>query len=121
MTAYNDLINKVQLSSGFSSDESEDTLQVIIESLSTRMPQNEREQFAEQLPEELKESVLTPMGTEKFTSEELFDEFRYLLDNESYVKRQLLAVWGALNGTISHKELSLIKQRLPHNVADQLI
>ena len=78
MVSYSDLINKVQISSGLSSGESEDTLQAIIESLSTRLPQNEREQFAEQLPTELKESALNPMGTEKFTSEELYDELCYL-------------------------------------------
>ncbi len=118
---YNDLINKVQQYSGFDSAASEDSLQLIVETLSARLNVPERQDFANQLPVELREMALAPLGTEKFTQDEMVDELWNIEDaSMAHTKKQLLAVWQALKEAISSPELICIKNHLPKRLAPEL-
>lgn len=118
---YRELVKKVQEYSGFSDEESEESLKLIIETLSSRLQEGERQDFASQLPSELQDVALAPTGTDRFNAEQMFQELSEIENsNHNYVKKQLAAVWSALKDALSPGQINHIKEQLPKDLTAQL-
>lgn len=115
---YKELIRRVQDYSGFSDRESEDSLRLIVETLSSRLEEDGRENFASQLPQELESVALGPQETDTFTSSDMYEELSQLENiDRSHVKRQLMAVWEALKDALSAGQLNELRSQLPKDMA----
>lgn len=112
---YRELIKKVQNYSGFSDVESEQALQIMVESLSIRLNEGERRDFASQLPEELQDIALSVMSTEEMVRQDMVEQFMELEDiDQNRAVKQIKAAWRALKDAISPGEISDIKAQLPN-------
>src|SRR5438105_4107724 len=112
---YRELIKKVQHYSGFSDSESQDALQLLVESLAVHLTEGERKDFAAQLPQELQDIALSVYATENNSKEDILQQFMDLEDiDESRAKKQIKAAWRALKDAISGGEIEHIKAQLPN-------
>ena len=115
-----ELIKKVQLYSGFSDQESRDALEQMVESLSRRLTDDERKDFASQLPPELQAIALEtiPLVDKRL---DIVDEFMEVQRvDEPHAKKQIFSAWRALKNTISPGEINDIKAQLPNATAELL-
>ncbi|HET9174295.1 MAG TPA: DUF2267 domain-containing protein [Candidatus Saccharimonadales bacterium] len=118
---YRQLIKKVQDYSGFSDQEAEQSLHIIVETLSARLQEGERQDFASQLPSELQDIALKPTGQEFFTHEDFYEQLSDIEGTtKAHVKKQLMAVWKALKEAASPGELDDVKAQLPNSLAAEL-
>jgi len=112
---YRELIKKVQNYSGFSDDESEDALQMMVESLAVHLNEGERKDFASQLPERLQDLALSVFANERNSHEDIVEQF---MENErideSRAKKQIFAAWQALKDGLSKGEVEHIRAQLPN-------
>lgn len=118
---YRELIKKVQMYSGFSDSESQEALGCTVESLAAMLTEDERKDFASQLPQELKEVAILAEPIEDKSQKDILRQVveRQGID-ESRAKKQLMASWRALKDTISGGELAQIKAQLPNASAAML-
>jgi uncharacterized protein (DUF2267 family) len=118
---YKEMINKFQHYAGLPGGEAEHTLRTIIEKLSLRLQQEERYDFASQLPAELQEVAIRDEEIHKLSGRELIDEICAEEDiDESKAKHQLRAVWMTLEDAISPGEIEDIKANFPNDLAAEL-
>jgi uncharacterized protein (DUF2267 family) len=118
---YRELIKKVQQYSGFSDSESEQSLKLVVETLSTRLAPDEREDFASQLPAELQDVALTTNEADTYSLEEMYEQLAEIEGvNESRIETQVKAVWRALKDAISGGEIAQIRNQLPKDLAAEL-
>jgi uncharacterized protein (DUF2267 family) len=112
---YRELIKKVQNYSGFSDDESEDALQMMVESLAVHLNEGERKDFASQLPQRLQDLALSVYATPRNANEDLVEQFMVneRID-ENRAKKQILASWQALKDALSKGEVEHIRSQLPN-------
>lgn len=113
---YSELVKRVERYSGSSNKESEDSLQLIIEAFAARLEESERSSFADQLPEELQELALAPLGTEKFTADEMADQLSAIENKRLETQNQFKAVWHVLKETLSGKQIARLQPMLPRNL-----
>lgn len=119
---YPELVKKVQYYSGCTLNESEDALQVTVESLSVHLTEQERRHFASQLPAYLQDIALSVLATDTNSKEDVLQQFMYLQHvDERRAKRQLLASWRAIKEAISSGEIKHIKAQLPKSANHLLI
>jgi uncharacterized protein (DUF2267 family) len=112
---YRDLIKKVQDYSGFSDAESEEALEMMIESLAVHLTEGERKDFASQLPQKLKDMALSVYPSAENAKEDIVEQFmKYEHINESRAKKQIHASWQALKDALSHGEIEHIRAQLPN-------
>ena len=110
---YREIIKRVQDYSGFSDTESKDALELMVESLSVRLTDGERKDFASQLPMELQDIALTVRSTNENRKEDIIKQFMELEDiDESRAKKQIKAAWRALKDAISPGEIKDIESQL---------
>jgi uncharacterized protein (DUF2267 family) len=116
---YHELITHVQKYSGFSNEESEEALELMVVTLAIRLEDSERKDFAKELPEKLHDIAMTVRSTEDNWREDLLKQFMDLQRiDENRAKRQIKAAWKALKEAISYREVQDIKSHLPnHTVA----
>lgn len=118
---YRELIKKVQDYSGFSDQESEEALDLVVETIATRLNPGERRHFASELPEELEDLAMMPTIQGKFSAEDMLEQLSELEDiNKSHAKKQVIAVWKALKEAISPGEIKDIQSQLPQDLAQVL-
>lgn len=118
---YRELVKRVQNYSGFSDSESETALRTFINKLSARLTEEEREDFASQLPEDLQEVALEPETSEKWGADDFIRQFCEAEDiEENRAKKQIMAAWQALKEAISPGEIKDIKSQLPQDLAAML-
>lgn len=111
---YHDMIKRVQDYSGFSDDESETALRLFIEKLSARLTEEEREDFASQLPTDLQEIALAVDTAEDLSASDFINQFCETEDiEENRAIRQIKAVWQALKDALSPGEVQDIQAQLP--------
>lgn len=79
---YRELVKTVQDYSGFSDSEADEALRVFIETLSARLEGGEREDFASQLPSELKDLALSVTETINFNRNDLYQTVSELQEIE---------------------------------------
>lgn len=118
---YPELIEKVQNYSGFTRDESEDALQVVVESLSVHLTEPERKDFASQLPERLQAIALSVYPTEANSKQEILLQVMYLQKvDQIKARRQVEAAWKAIKEAVSDGQIKHIKAQLPKTTLSYL-
>jgi uncharacterized protein (DUF2267 family) len=115
---YRELIKEVQRKSGFSDAESQDALDMMVESLAERLEEGERKDFASQLPPELQDIALSAETSREIRKKDIVQEFmeRENID-EPHAKKQVLSAWSAIKSLISEGEIRHIKAQLHHETA----
>lgn len=118
---YREMIKKVQLKSGFSDQESRDSLQLLIESLAIRLNEGERRDFASQLPEELQDIALSVSPPDEKLNDDLIAEVSEIENiSQDHAKKQILSSWEALKEAITPGAIRHIKAQLPNKTAQLL-
>lgn len=113
-----ELVQKVELYSGFSDVESKDALECMVENLAVRLDDRERKEFASQLPEELQDIALSVKPSEENSQQDIVAQFMGLQGiDEPRAKMQILSTWKALKDTISPTEIKDIRSHLPNTTA----
>lgn len=119
---YRELIKKIQHDSGFSDAESKEALDRMVESLSERLQEGERKDFASQLPVELQDIALSVQMPSK--EERHQDIIREFMDKEGieedHAKKQVMTAWAALKSFMTDGQLRHIKAQLTKHNADML-
>lgn len=115
---YRELIKKVQHYSGFSDKESKEALDCTVEAVAAMLTDDERKDFASELPVELQNLALSVEPIEDKSQKDLLYQVseRQHID-ENRAKKQLLSAWQALKDAISPGELADIKAQLPNRSA----
>jgi uncharacterized protein (DUF2267 family) len=114
---FREMVKKVQLDSGFSDSESQDALELMVESLAERLTEDERKDFAAQLPHELKEIALAAQPIPREDKKHIIEEFMGRENiGESRAKKQILCAWKAIKEAISDGEIRDMKAQLPDSM-----
>jgi uncharacterized protein (DUF2267 family) len=118
---FRELIKKVQDYSGFSDNESEDALELMVESVAVRLEEGERKDFASQLPQELQNIALSVLPTEENSTMGIVEQFMDVEDiEEGRAKKQIFAAWRALKDALTPGEVEHIKAQLPNSMVAYL-
>jgi uncharacterized protein (DUF2267 family) len=118
---YRELIKKVQIYSGFSDRESKEALDHTVEVLAAHLTDDERKDFASQLPQELQNVALSAEMIQDRSQKDVLRRFMETQGmEESRAKKQVLSAWRALKETISQGEIEHIKTQLPDSSAAML-
>ncbi len=119
---YRELIHKIQHDAGFSDAESEDALDMMVETIAERLNEGERKDFASQLPAELQAIALyAEPGEKEEIHAGIIEEFMAREEiPEDRAKKQVMSAWGALKAFISEGEIRHIKSQLSEHVASVL-
>lgn len=110
---FREMIKKVQLYSGFSDKESQAALECTTSVLASLLTEEEREDFASQLPQELQEVALDAETVHDRTEKDILAQVvvRQGID-QGRAKKQLLASWQALKDAVSPGEIDDIRAQL---------
>jgi uncharacterized protein (DUF2267 family) len=118
---YRELIKKVQIYSGFSDKESAEALEHTVEVLAAHLTDDERKDFASQLPSELQTTAMAVEQISDKSQKGILEQYISLTaTEESRAKKQLLSAWRALKDAISEGEIKDIKSQLPNASAAML-
>ncbi|HWT39840.1 MAG TPA: DUF2267 domain-containing protein [Dongiaceae bacterium] len=99
---YRELIKTVQHYSGFSDAESKDALDGTVATIAVHLTEGARENFASQLPTELKDLALAVYATDENSHQDLFEQFMEFQEVDApRAKKQLISAWEALKDTLS--------------------
>lgn len=110
---FREMIKKVEHYSGFSDKESQAALECTTSVLASLLTEEEREDFASQLPPELQEVALdADTVTERSEKDILQQVAEHQGIDQSRAKKQLLASWQALKDTVSSGEINDIRAQL---------
>jgi uncharacterized protein (DUF2267 family) len=94
---YRELIKRVQDYSGFSDAESEEALELMVESLAVHLTEGGRKNFASQLPQKLKDMALSVYPSKENAKQDIVEQFmEYEHIDEKRAKKQIYAAWNAL-------------------------
>lgn len=118
---YTQLIKEVADASGLSSRESREVLDNTVESLAALLTEEEREDFASQLPSELQYVALDTDTVEDRSEKDLLTQFieRQQVD-EDEAKTLIASAWQAIKDTITGGEANHIRSQLPDRSAELL-
>jgi uncharacterized protein (DUF2267 family) len=112
---YREMIKMVQINSGFSDAESEEALEMMVESLAVHLTEGERKDFASQLPQKLKDMALSVYPSEENAREDIVEQFmEYEHIDEGRAKKQIHATWEALKDSLTKGEIEHIRAQLPN-------
>lgn len=112
---FREMVKKMQHYSGFSDKESEESLQLMTESLAVHLTEGERKDFASQLPQELQAIALSVMPTKETSKQDILQQFMSLQDiDEPRAKKQILCAWKTLKDAITPGEIEDIRAQLPN-------
>lgn len=118
---FREMIKKVQVYSGFSDKEAKEALEHMVESLAVRLTDDERKDFASQLPEHLQDIALSVRATEGNTDKDLIRDFMATQDIEyDRAKKQVMSAWRAIKESVTMGEIEDIKAQLPKQTAELL-
>ncbi len=115
---FKELVSEVQSYSGFTSQQSIDGLEIMVETIAVRLEESVRRAFAAQLPEPLSDIALTVLPSEENSRGDLVGQFMaYENLGEKKAKKQMQAAWRALRVVISQKLRDRILTQLPHSTS----
>jgi len=118
---FRQLIKAVQDYSGFSDSESQEALELMVESVAERLEEGERHDFASQLPPELQDIALSAEADTETRRKDIISEFMEKEDiEEDHATKQVMSAWQALKDSISDGLIQHIQAQLPRNSADIL-
>lgn len=110
---FRELVKRVQLYSGFSDQESQEALEMMVESLAAHLKEDERKDFAAQLPDELQDIALSTDFSDE-SSTDIVEHFMQLHEiEEPRAKKQISSSWKALKDAISEGLVRHIRSQLP--------
>jgi uncharacterized protein (DUF2267 family) len=96
-------------------------LELMVVTLCVRLADEQRKDFAHQLPVELQDIALGVRMTESDTRKNLLKQFMDLQKiSEHHAKQQITAAWHALRDAVNVKRLDHIKAELPPRTATLL-
>jgi uncharacterized protein (DUF2267 family) len=109
----------MQQKTGFSDTEAEDALDLMVESLAERLTDEERENFASQLPPELQDIALGAHIADRHErNQDLINEFMKKEGiEEDRAKKQVLGAWETLKSLITEGQIRHLQSQLPGRVA----
>lgn len=114
MAKFYDMVRTVQTASNFSDSESRDALEMLVESIAVHLPERDRREFAEQLPEELRDLALSVMATPENSRMDLLKQFMQIEHISSgRARRQIACSWKALKRAVDITKLERFKTYLP--------
>lgn len=118
---YRDLIREIQDASGLSPRESREVLDNTVESLASLLDDEEREEFASQLPSELQYVALDAEPINGHSRTDLLSQFveRQQVD-EDEARTLIGTAWQAIKDALSGGEANYIRSQLPGRSADLL-
>ena len=117
---FRELIKKVQHDSGFSDAESQDALELMVTSIAERLTEEERDDFASQLPLELQDIAMS-VKPATATRKDILAEFMEREDiDEAHAKKQVLSAWGAIKAAISPGEIADMRAQFSKKTAELL-
>lgn len=112
---FREMVKKVQLYSGFSDSESQDALEMMVESLAVHLTEGERKDFASQLPQELKDLALSVYATPRNSHQDIVEQFMEIEGiDEPRAKKQVYSAWNTLKDALSEGEIKHIRSQLPN-------
>ena len=112
---FREMVKKMQHYSGFSDSESQDALELMVESLAVHLTEGERKDFASPLPQELKDIAMSVMPTRETAKQDMLEQFMQLQDiDEKRAKKQILCAWKTLKDAITPGEIEDIRAQLPN-------
>jgi|GEM_PF-786568 len=115
---YNEMVQRVRKYSDLTHEEAQEVLELMVLSLSTRLNDQQRKAFANDLPEHLHDLALIVRGTQGDSRKDLVRQFMDLQAvDEPKARRQITAGWKALSDTISGRKLELLRKQLPPQTA----
>ena len=119
---YQDLIDYMQQKANFSDTEAEEALDLMVESISERLDDYDREEFASMLPTELQEAVYSAdIPTVEELEQDLVHEFMDKEDiAEERAEKQVKTAWETLKSFITDGDIERIKAHLPANTVATL-
>ena len=119
---YKELINFMQRRAGFTDTEAQEVLDLMIESISERLGEYEREDFASMLPVELQETVYSAETSSPEEQEQDFiHEFMDKEDiEETEATKQVATAWETLKSFIADVDIQRLKAQLPVGVSASL-
>lgn len=118
---YRELINEVSSASGLSARESREVLDNTVESLASLLDDEDREDFASQLPGELQYVALDAEPLENQPQHDLLTQFveRQQVD-EDEARTYIGAAWKAIKDAIAGSEAYHIREQLSATSASLL-
>jgi len=119
---YRDLIREIQDISGLTPRESREVLDNTIESLAALLEDDEREEFASQLPTELQYVALDAEPIDSETRTDLLSQFleRQQVD-EDEARTLIGAAWQAIKDALTGVQAYQIRAQLPAQSASLLL
>lgn len=118
---FRELIKQVQVDSGFSDAEAQDALELLVESIAERLTDEERYDFASQLPSELQDIALAVEMPVEEEGRNIIEEFMDKEEiDEAHAKKQVKSAWQALKSIISAGEIEDIQSQLDTQAANLL-
>lgn len=114
---FRELVKKIQHDAGFSDAESQEALELMVESIAERLTAGEVKDFASQLPPELQYVAL---GVEPATAtrQDIIEEFmeKEAID-AAHAKKQVLTAWKAIKAAVSPGEIEDIRSQFSRETA----
>lgn len=113
---YKEMIRSVEDYSGLDEEESKDALGMMVESISIHLPEQEREEFASELPDPLQSMALSVDATEENSTQDILQQFMEIQDiDERTARTQITAAWQTIKEAISPGEIRDIMNWLPRS------
>lgn len=114
---FREMIKQVQLKSGFSDREAKEALEHMVESISVRLTDDERKDFASQLPQHLQDISLSVRATYENTGRDIIEDFMRIQNiSEARAKKQVLASWEVIKDTVTPGEIEDVRAQLPQEI-----
>lgn len=111
---YHDLLTHVSATTGTDDVRTERITRAFLDLLAHRLPNDEAEDLAAQLPEELKDALHPTPGVEDLSREEFLTRFAHLADlSHEQAGSTAKAIWRALEQSVTEGELDDVKATLP--------
>lgn len=119
---YRTMVKRVQDYSGFSDQESETALRLVVEIIAARLAAGERSDFASQLPMELKLMVLSMKNyPQRLSVDDIYNELGDLQNiDRGHAKKQVMAVWQTLEDAVSEGQIDHIRAQFPEELVEEL-
>lgn len=119
---YHEMLDYVATTTGTDQARAEKTTRAFLEILAHRLPNDEADDLAAQLPEELKDSLHpTAPEVEKLSKDEFLTRFARLADlSNDQAPTMAKAVWQALEQSVTKGELDDVRSVLPEEFATAL-
>lgn len=111
---YHEFVDSVAQAAGQSSEQAQETVEIVLSTLAIRIPRTERENLAAQLPNELKAYMRLSEQTDRFDGEEFYNRISARLAVKPRRAQELVRVVGSvLRAAVSPGQIEVVRSALP--------